>query len=170
MNRNLINMCLLNNSFPYQLFSYLKDKNVSISHLDTDNYNLLNFFPIIYFKKELGEIFINLCQHNDITNENKFKDSCISSFIDFISSDNTSNNEKTHLQWLTFIFQRILDKKIPINNKSQLLKILNVNTDKYSSEAKQIISLQNETIGFIKYLILDEKFPIKNVDSKKIKI
>lgn len=169
MNRNIINMCLFNNNFPHTLFQYLKNKNVSLNHIDSDEYNILNFFPTNYFTEELGQVFLDLCQNNDITHKNKFKDCCISSFISFLSSNNTTN-EKNHIEWLEFIFTNIIEQKIPILNHDKLLNILNVSTEKYSLTAKKLIALQKETSGFIKYQILNEKFPAKEVSQKKPKI
>lgn len=170
LNRNLINQTLLSNIFPVKLFDYLLDKNLSINHIDNDGYNLLNFFPLIPFKKEISERFLFLCQHNEITHENKYHDSCISSLISFISSKEVNHNEESHIKWLTFIFENIIDSYIPVKDKEKLISILDCEKNNYSFKAKEIIPLQDKTIGFLKYQILNEKFPAKNISQKKVKI
>lgn len=170
LNRNLINQSLLSNIFPIKLFDYLIDKGLSINHIDNDGYNLLNFFPLIPFKTDISERFLFLCQHNEITHENKYHDSCISSLISFISSKEVNHNEDNHIKWLTFIFENIIDSHIPVVDKEKLITILNCEKTNYSFKAKEIIPLQEKTIGFLKYQILNEKFPAKNLSQKKVKI
>lgn len=170
LNRNLINQLILGNVFPIKLFDYLVENGLSINHIDNDGYNLLNFFPLVHFRKEISSRFLMLCQHNDITNENKYHDSCISSLISFVSDKNQNSNQKTYIQWLTFIFEKIIEGEIPVFNKEKLISILNVDTKNYSFEAKEIIPLQQKTIGFLKYQTLNEKFPEKHISQKKIKI
>lgn len=169
-NKNILNYLLINMSFREEIFDYLVDKGVSTNHIDKDGYNLLNIFPIINFKESVAERFLALCQNNDITNETKHKESCVSTFISFISSLGNHNNEESHISWLNFIFNNIISGDIPVQNKEKLITILDNDTSKYSFNAKKIIPLQHKTVGFLKYKMLDEKFPEKNIHIKKPKI
>ena len=66
------------------MFNYLIDKGLSYNHLDSDKYNLLNFFPLISLNKESAKIFIELTKENDLLNNNKFKENMISSLFSFV--------------------------------------------------------------------------------------
>lgn len=175
LNRNLINCCLLSNAFPEKLFDYLCDKKVSTTHIDKDGYNLLNFFPLQVFNVHTQKYLINLSETNDINHTNKFNENCISSFIHFISSkghnnNENNNNENNNLKWLNFIFENILSETIFIKDKSILLTTLAITHEDYSFESKKIIPLQDKVVSFLKFKILDEKFPAKNITVKKPKI
>lgn len=169
-NKNILNYLLVHMGFKEELFDYLVNKGVSINHTDTDGYNLLNIFPIIAFQENAAERFLMLCQHNDITNETRYKENCISTFISFLSSVDNFNNADSHVDWLTFIFNHIISGDIPVKNKEKLISTLENDTNKYSFKAKPIIPLQNKTTGFLKYKLLDEKYPEKNIHIKKPKI
>lgn len=169
LNRNLINQLLLNPHFPEYVFNYLIEQNVSTNHIDNDGYNVINFFPLLPFKNSTSQALLTLSQYNDINKKNKYKDSCISNFLSFLTSTN-SNNLETHLKWITFIFENIIEENIPIANKKDLIRTLSNDSSKYHFNAKMIIPLQNKTIGFLKYQLLNEKFPPKNLITKKIKI
>lgn len=169
-NKNILNYVLLNMGFKEELFDYLVNKGVSTNHIDNDGYNLLNIFPIISFQENVAQKFLILCENNDITHQTKYKQCCISTFISFLSSMDNFNNEKSHIDWLNFIFNHIVTGEISVKNKEKLITTLENDTSKYSFNARKIIPLQNKTIGFLKYKMLDEKFPEKNINIKKPKI
>lgn len=160
VNNNIFNIILThhnNLSFSESLINYLLDKNVSISHLNKDNYSLLNYFNTIQYNHKNKELFLYLLDFCDIDNQTKYKDTLISNLFDILLS-NKSTNKSNAIKWLDLITENIT------NLKFENINYINNLIVKYEP-------IKNNTIK--KYLCKLEEFylssTIKNdVKNKKI--
>lgn len=170
LNRNLLNACMLNNTFPYKLFDYLIHNKLSVNHIDNDGYNLLNMFPLLHFNEKVSQYFVDLCQFNDISHTNKYKENSISTFTNCLASKGQNHQQSSHIQWLQFIYENILNETIFVRNKLGLITTLEHEHADYPFSAQFLIPLEKKTTSFLKFKILDDKFPVKTVHIKKPKI
>ena len=163
LGRNLLFECLLNSVFPEKLVSFLIESNVDYTIKDKDGYNVLNLFSLMNFNQSSSKCFLKFTEKNDITNKNKFNDTCISNWLSFIKSDKHNQRNKTYYNWLNFTFENIQNEQISVNNKDYLINLLSEYTE---IESPLLLS----TIGFLKYKKLDEKLSSNTKKEKKIKL
>jgi hypothetical protein len=180
--KNLFHYALLKNS-PPQLIDFLLEKKVDTHLVNKDSYNALNYFSLAGFNHYQKNLFSTLIRELDISHETVHKGTCISDWIEFVSSDSVNrDNKKNPAFWLNFACKKIVEKDFLYTNDtlSYLLKTLESNKVKYFSElyvvgdndtVKELKTNYTHAITAVKTMKLELLLPEKSLQDKhKVKI
>lgn len=177
---NLINHALLQEA-PEEITQFLIDQNLSITHIDNNQSNLLNYFCFVSYTEKNISLFKKLVQVNDLSHKNKWDTSCLTSRIESSLQETNPFNFNSHKNWVILFLETIKNKELMYDttickNLHETLKSLKFVAEKaltgrfLDNGNYQILELYNESMAQVYFDYMNNIVSHKEEKIKRTKI